>query len=42
MKKRIAALVLGTILTTLLSGCIVAPIGPGYYHPHHYHPYDRY
>jgi len=42
MKKLITTLVLGTILSSLLSGCIVAPVGPGYYRPHYYQPYYRY
>jgi hypothetical protein len=37
MKKLIITAVLGTILSALLAGCVVAPIGPGYYHPHYYH-----
>lgn len=42
MKKLIGLVILGATVSSLLTGCIVAPIGPGYYHPRYYHPYDRY
>lgn len=31
---RAAAVVAAAIL---LSGCVVVPVGPGYYHPHRYY-----
>ncbi len=37
--RLIAALVAGVALTAALSGCVVYPVGPGYYH--HYRYYDR-
>ncbi|MFC5472536.1 hypothetical protein [Paraherbaspirillum soli] len=40
MKKLIGLVVLGVILSTALSGCIVVPARGGYYgppHPYYYH-----
>jgi hypothetical protein len=34
--RRVAAVVAALALAGLLSGCVVYPGGPGYYHPHHY------
>ncbi|HKT16911.1 MAG TPA: hypothetical protein VJR47_02635 [Stellaceae bacterium] len=34
---RIVALVAGIALAAALSGCVVYPAGPGYYHPYYHH-----
>ena len=38
---RFLALAAGIALATALSGCVVYPAGPGYYHPHYHYHYDR-
>jgi hypothetical protein len=40
--RRIAALGAALALAVLLSGCVIYPAGPGYYHPYFFHfDHDR-
>ena len=38
--RRIAAIIAGLALAAALSGCVVYPAGPGYYHGYYWH-HDR-
>jgi len=35
MKKLVKLILIGVVLSTTLSACIVVPAGPGYYRPYH-------
>ena len=37
MKKIISLVAIGIVLSTVLSGCIVVPVGGGYYHHDYYY-----
>jgi hypothetical protein len=39
--RRIAALGAALMLAIALSGCVIYPVGPGYYHPFYFHDHDR-
>jgi len=41
MKKLIKLAVVGILLASTLSACVVLPLGPGYYRPHHEQYYGR-
>jgi len=38
--RRIAALAAALVLAAAVSGCVVYPAGPGYYHPYYEHHRD--
>ena len=39
--RRLAALGAALALVVALSGCVIYPAGPGYYHPFYFHDHDR-
>lgn len=39
--RRILAVAAGIALAAALSGCVVHPAGPGYYHPYYHYHHDR-
>lgn len=41
MKRLINLMLIGIILGSTLSGCIIAPIGRGHYYYHDYYYYGR-